>query len=863
MNYKLILLLVLLIGNLQAQQVDFKDIKSNPAVKWATTVTSPIYHQEAQLIRQTNLDFEAINQLANIDWLQKQKVYTTKQLQKRLSIEEISNALDGINLFKHSICLHQFMYWNEQDKQLNIKPIAIGLCPTPIHGSKELEALFWVSLNPNNSTFDHKNQDISWIERQTHNILLKDLSSYKSTNDSLFLQKKLWSSIQKSPYPIYKSLKSKSPLTESERKEILYKKETLVKFHPETFEEIITGHSIDTLRKTELVKLTYVQDLAWNKAKEEFYIKTIAISPSKYHEDANCCVFTTLYYQKDTDWINSLKDYRIIESYSMIDLLNNKPVADNKTLNFKGQTLLKSIQGWDIREQLSNLNWLCSDNVKVYAGFDSKCERPLQTTEIKAALTTNNQLITAQDIQTISLKQHIIVDATKHQYTISPKALGILNKKGNTLIWVEIPHFSKTPQLPTTSVLWASQYYSQEEIDIYVKNYYASAKILEAFKQKKLTSYQYWNSTDIVTENKMDKMIHSLDTIITFDPETFEEIVQIVETEMDPEEAGPISFVQQFVWDETQQQLYIKPIRFAPSIDEMHYSDKDDFRQPFFLQQATEDFVQGLQYLDTELTFSNHLEATKLFYLDDMDSTLLDFPNTTPINIDIKWLKKTPLYADAQLTKKLSKKEAKALLIRAEVINQVDAKFQIVLDQFEQPCKTSILTTAVGVRIAAEDEPIFWLKANVKAQKNAKIIPLGQEFALEPISPKIPTAANLFTENIINNVYNNNHPVYRHWNDKTPIDQAHIDTMYHGFELNIEFNPDTFEEIISIRKFRPTIEACTDLLIWWQWDWDKKNHELICTPKGIAPMFLEDSLGPFRKKTDPLRKFCLYYLLYK
>lgn len=861
MIYKLLILLTLVVSSisLQAQQVDFKDIKTNTAVEWAATLTHLIHPSDAHIIRQEDLNFEATDQLKNIAWLKKQQVYATRKLQKTLSPKEISQVLKIENIEDYSIWVYQFFYWNEQDQKLEIKPIALGLCKTLTKESNDIETLFWVKLNPNNYTFDHKNQDISWIERQESKVLLKDLDSYKSHKDSLYLQKKFLNIIQKSPYPIYSDIKSNTPLTVAQRNDIIYSSEINLTFDPETFEETAT-HYTDTLIPQNITKLNYTQDLAWDKAKEEFYLRTIITSLSKPEVDGDYGIFRPLYFQKDTTWLNSLKEFRDIASYIKIDLFNHKKISDNQTKNFNGQKILKTSQNWIITEQLSDANWLCSPKIKVYAATDPKFKNALAPKDIRLLLASTQ----AKDIQHVLLKQNIVSDVKNHFYRVIPKALGILNAKDKVLFWIKLPDYTQTPELKNPDVLWSSQYYSNESSISYLghrNDYYVSSQILESFKQRKLVSYPNWYLEAPIDKETRDNMINSLDTIITFDPETFEEIVQIVQVTINPEDGGPLSFIHQFVWDKSSQQLYVNPIRFAPSINESYRSYIDDFQQPFFLHLAGRNVSWRLEYLDTTLTFHNHFPETKLTDFGNMDSLLLDFPSTTQLNIDSKWLKKTILFADAQLTKKLSKKEAKSLLLRTKNIHQIKTQFQIELDQYEAPFQARVNPVSIGVRIPTEDVPIFWLKANNKPQKNAQIHPLGQDFALAPIDKKL-TITRLFTKNIIDYVYTHDYTIYSHWNDQSPSTKAHIDTMHHGLELRFTFDSDTFEELISLQKFRPTIKDCTDLLIWWKWDWDTKNHELICTPQGISPIFLEVESRLFDRDSNPLRKFCLYYILY-
>ncbi|MCH2044598.1 MAG: hypothetical protein MK212_10815 [Saprospiraceae bacterium] len=55
-----------------------------------------------------------------------------------------------------------------------------------------------------------------------------------------------------------------------------------------------------------------------------------------------------------------------------------------------------------------------------------------------------------------------------------------------------------------------------------------------------------------------------LDTIITYDPETYEQIVQVVEYKVDGTTIYKLGLIHNWYWSEKEQQLYVRHLGFFP-----------------------------------------------------------------------------------------------------------------------------------------------------------------------------------------------------------------------------------------------------------------------------------------------------------
>ncbi|MGH1339387.1 MAG: hypothetical protein ACRBFS_24925 [Aureispira sp.] len=90
-----------------------------------------------------------------------------------------------------------------------------------------------------------------------------------------------------------------------------------------------------------------------------------------------------------------------------------------------------------------------------------------------------------------------------------------------------------------------------------------------------------------MTEEEVVNFGTSIDTIITFDPETFEEIVQVVSDKFEAKEVKSVRLVQDWAWDQKQQQLNIRLIAYAPICHLVDGRDKGH-KRPYFYKKPKE-----------------------------------------------------------------------------------------------------------------------------------------------------------------------------------------------------------------------------------------------------------------------------------
>lgn len=93
--------------------------------------------------------------------------------------------------------------------------------------------------------------------------------------------------------------------------------------------------------------------------------------------------------------------------------------------------------------------------------------------------------------------------------------------------------------------------------------------LLDHAKAGDITLYRVIDDefTSPMTEEEMKNIGSSVDTIITFDPDTFEEIVQVVRNELNPEDIKKYRIKEVYFFDEETSTLDVRILGIAPIID--------------------------------------------------------------------------------------------------------------------------------------------------------------------------------------------------------------------------------------------------------------------------------------------------------
>lgn len=227
----------------------------------------------------------------------------------------------------------------------------------------------------------------------------------------------------------------------------------------------------------------------------------------------------------------------------------------------------------------------------------------------KETLQAINNTIHPGDIYTFEMKQFIYYDKKAVTFKVIPSAIApvfpTFNNKGEVvetkpLFWIPIQQLAKTPDLNVAAITYAKRIYSQAKEDN-IKTLKGDMSIgelivemMNAAKVNPTTVYlgNVYSSDGVeqLTESEIKLIAEkSIDTIITFDPVTFKEDVQVVENELEPNDFKKLRLIQDWVWNEDRKSLGINFVGFAPIIDRV--DEKGNFLNsgPMFVRRPDKD----------------------------------------------------------------------------------------------------------------------------------------------------------------------------------------------------------------------------------------------------------------------------------
>lgn len=200
--------------------------------------------------------------------------------------------------------------------------------------------------------------------------------------------------------------------------------------------------------------------------------------------------------------------------------------------------------------------------------------------------------LNASEIEIFRVKQVLHYNAKTNQLGLTPVAiapiLSTYNSKGEMvettpLFWMPIKALSQAMDLSPSNINWAKRLTRSIEADelniIKGKGqigdiFYSMLEKSEKNPQKANMYHTYGNFTAL-TREEVKNIRSSVDTIITFDPKTFEENVQVVSNKLEPQSIQKIRIIQNWVWDQKTQQMNIRLIAFAPIVN--RYDNANNF----------------------------------------------------------------------------------------------------------------------------------------------------------------------------------------------------------------------------------------------------------------------------------------------
>lgn len=179
----------------------------------------------------------------------------------------------------------------------------------------------------------------------------------------------------------------------------------------------------------------------------------------------------------------------------------------------------------------------------------------------------------------------VFYDKNQAQFIVKPLSIApILQEYGDsgqptvirTLFWVPIEETNKT-NLDSKNVQWVSRVLHhvgndseiapKKQLNRFGESWDLLIKHLNAnYDKRKIYSVFQILGDRPLAPKEIQTLGSSVDTVISFDPKTFEEIVNVVISELHPEDIKEMRIVQDWIWDKKKKRLFVRYLGYAPII---------------------------------------------------------------------------------------------------------------------------------------------------------------------------------------------------------------------------------------------------------------------------------------------------------
>ncbi|MCH2021165.1 MAG: hypothetical protein MK207_01690 [Saprospiraceae bacterium] len=147
------------------------------------------------------------------------------------------------------------------------------------------------------------------------------------------------------------------------------------------------------------------------------------------------------------------------------------------------------------------------------------------------------------------------------------------------LFWLKPNVLTETPSLNHESITWATRIYRNFSLDSVevIKGDKSFGDVLEimmeGFRQNAgkvhVANAYDKDGNEMFEAEEIQYLGKSVDTIITFDPVDFEEIVQVVVNELEGDDIKNLRLMQDWIWNEDTKEISIVYLGFKPIIDRL------------------------------------------------------------------------------------------------------------------------------------------------------------------------------------------------------------------------------------------------------------------------------------------------------
>lgn len=164
------------------------------------------------------------------------------------------------------------------------------------------------------------------------------------------------------------------------------------------------------------------------------------------------------------------------------------------------------------------------------------------------------------------------------------------------LFWMKANALVESLDLGSSNITWAKRMYRnfdfsavkviKQEQDISV----VLEKMMEGFranaKTTKIAHTFKADGSDYLTPEEVQNLGASVDTVITFDPNTFAEKTHVITQELKGKDIESLRLLQDWVWDDNTKSLSIRYVGFAPIISRFDENGQFLNSGPMFVRRA-------------------------------------------------------------------------------------------------------------------------------------------------------------------------------------------------------------------------------------------------------------------------------------
>ncbi|MCC6413550.1 MAG: hypothetical protein IT270_17980 [Saprospiraceae bacterium] len=212
---------------------------------------------------------------------------------------------------------------------------------------------------------------------------------------------------------------------------------------------------------------------------------------------------------------------------------------------------------------------------------------------------------TREDIVAWRLRQVVYYNATKSSWQTQPSAIAPLIRITSytsdslglkPLFWIKVE--ATEPKLESNNIVWAKKTKTTQRKTKFKPMESRMVKLIDAYQQpmddyikafaenKNLTFYDGFEGSKPLDMMVRYQMVHRTDTVVTFDPENYEEKIVVVNNDINSDQIKELRLVQTWFWDERKSRLFIHLDAVAPMFDVMDDHGNFRYQTPLFYQKT-------------------------------------------------------------------------------------------------------------------------------------------------------------------------------------------------------------------------------------------------------------------------------------